>query len=279
MKKKAKKSILDLVERTGISRMSQKSQAVVDNNSVSQAKISMRQEVMKTQSQARLNKHLSQNIMILHNQKIKSAVSVQRNLNSAQGQADDDKSQSHLDNQNYIATVNLSKHINQGIQRDIIDRNKKSVLILSKKNQKFIQKQKQIEKHLVPGTIEKMKNIRPSHSINEILKSFGKTKCDHHHLPEQDLAHCHSQKIKYNPRNTCMNVYNQILNYKIQKDELKDKHKANETHRIYNNGNTFLGSFNSIFEKQKNERIENVTKLLNYKKKVDMDKQNQDFEE
>lgn len=47
-------------------------------------------------------------------------------------------SQSQVDNLNYIKTVNLRKEIPQGINRDIINRNKIEIANLSIQNKKFI---------------------------------------------------------------------------------------------------------------------------------------------
>lgn len=49
--------------------------------------------------------------------------------------------QSQLDNLNYIKTMNLRKQIPQGINQEIINRNKDAISTLSLKNKSFIQSQ------------------------------------------------------------------------------------------------------------------------------------------
>jgi hypothetical protein len=63
-------------------------------------------------------------------------------------------SQSIVDNLKYISNINLRKHIPQGIQRDIINRNKNTISRLSEKNHDFIKKQKKKELELPKGALQ-----------------------------------------------------------------------------------------------------------------------------
>lgn len=131
-----------------------------------------------------------------------------------------------------------------------------------------------MEKDLLPGTGEKMKNIRPTHPISNIMKQFGhKPSKQQEPIDNYDLEE-YKNKRNLNARNTCINVFNQIVNYKIQKDVFNSKVQT------YRSGEkTYLGKFNSVFEKEKSERIEQVTKLLNYRQKLSIDQENLAFEE
>lgn len=103
---------MDLIEKTGMySRMSKKTDTVaVENNCVSQTKISMKFEIAKfkklSKSVAKIKPH---NKAIMNNMMIVSAVS---SFNGFENRSEGEKSQSQLDNQNFINTVNLKNNIN-----------------------------------------------------------------------------------------------------------------------------------------------------------------------
>jgi hypothetical protein len=188
-----KKSTVQLVESS--SRVKPKNArvapAAVENNAVSQACISMKQVIARSRAQTAASAATLQKQIRIGDQghtpqlfKIGPALARGLKLNDTstyvsnqdgQGAHNHGINQSQVDNLNYIRTVNLRKHIPQGINRDIINRNKTAIASLSMKNKRFIQNQQRKELDLPPGAIDQLKSVRPKHSVSRLLKSFGKT--------------------------------------------------------------------------------------------------------
>lgn len=82
-------------------------------------------------------------------------------------------SNNDIENQKHLHIINLRKEIPQNIQRGIIDRNIRSVNHLSNSNAKLIAENKEKDALLPIGSSEAVKNVRPTHSMNKMLKSFN----------------------------------------------------------------------------------------------------------
>ena len=168
-----------------------KTHIVVDNNAVCKQTISMKKEVDKFNTErARAKSTLDngvqdrfirvQNIAIDYRTK-RSDTFQPGNLYGGPEDSEDTYSkqnefiydQSKIDNERHMTTVGLRKTIPQNIQRNIIDRNLKSVEKISQKNNIFIKAQKEKSLDINEGALEVFRNIRPTQSNCEVLKAFN----------------------------------------------------------------------------------------------------------
>ena len=75
-----------------------------------------------------------------------------------------------------------------------------------------------------------------------------------------------------------MQVYNQLLTGRKSQGGVDDMNSMNDTMRSLKSSQTNLGKFNSIWEKERDERMQKHVKLLNYKNRLEVQKMHKKFE-